>query len=93
MLLDAAKAVGRFVWEYLIPHCETEDVALNYIGDDFTVDQDEWSAYEIICPVKCVEPGETFMAIAEVYSITWLGIGITYRIGNFRPWPAEACRG
>ena len=27
MLLDAVKAAGRFVWEYLIPHCETEDVA------------------------------------------------------------------
>ena len=89
MLLDAAKAVGRFVWEYLIPHIETEDVALNYVGDD----KDGWSAYGIMCSLRDVEPGETFIAIAEVDSITWLGIGITYRIGNFRPWPAEACRG
>lgn len=89
MPLDAAKAVGRFVWEYLIPHIETEDVALNYVGDD----KDDWSAYETMCSLRDVEPGETFIAIAEVDSITWLGIGITYRIGNFRPWPAEACRG
>lgn len=23
----------------------------------------------------------------------WFGIGVAYRVGNFRPWPAEACRG
>ena len=92
-MIAAIKKAARFAWEYLIPHFETEEVALTYIGDDFTVDQSEWSAYEIICPLKCVEPGEEFMAIAEANSVTWLGIGITYRIGNYRPWPTEACRG
>lgn len=91
--IKAAKAVGRFVWNYLIPHFETEDVALRYVGDDITVDRHEWSSYEVVCPMSCVWIGEEFDGIAEAESFTWLGIGITYRIGNFRPWPKGLGRG
>lgn len=92
-LIKAAKSVGRFVWEYLIPHAVTEDVALAYVGDNWPADRSEWGAYELVCCMSDVETGESFDAIGEVDSITWLGIGIAYRVGNFRPWPWEVIHG
>jgi len=87
-LLAKVKAAALFIWEFLIPHVVTEDVALEYVGDDISTDWTEWSSYSIACCMADVQPGEVFDAVAEVESLTWLGIGITYRIGNFRPWQA-----
>ena len=41
-LLDKAKAALWFVWDFLIPQFITEDVALRYVGDDFTATWSEW---------------------------------------------------
>ena len=83
-LLDKAKTAGLFLWDFLIPRFITEDVALRYVGDDFTATWSEWDDYEIACSLTDVEPGEYFDGIAEVDCFTWLGIGFAYRLGNFR---------
>lgn len=85
-LLDKAKAAGLFLWDFLIPRFITEDVALRYVGDDFTATWSEWDDYEISCRLKDVEPGKCLDGIAEVDCFTWLGIGFAYRIGGFRPF-------
>ena len=85
-LLDKAKAAGLFLWDFLIPRFITEDVALRYVGDDFTATWSEWDDYEIACSLMDVEPGECFDGTAEVDCFTWLGIGFAYRIGGFRPF-------
>lgn len=78
----------RFAWEFLIPRFLTEDVALYRDGS-----ADDWSSYEIACRMDDVKPHEVFSGIAEVDSFSWLGLGITYRIGNFSPWPKGASNG
>lgn len=80
-LLGKAKAAARFIWEWIIPHCVTEDVALRYVNDG---QPNDWSSYEIACCMADIEPVELFAGIATVDSFVWLGFGITYRIGNFR---------
>ena len=45
-----------------------------------------WDAFEIVCSMEDVEPGERFDGIAEVDAFMWFGIGVTYRVGNFRKW-------
>lgn len=34
-----------------------------------------------------VQQGEAFDAVATVDSLGWLGFGVTYRVGECRPWP------
>lgn len=71
-----------FAADLLIPRFITEDVALQRVSPG-----DDWDDFEIVCSMADVQPGEVFGGIAEADSFTWLGMGVTYRIGNFRPWP------
>jgi hypothetical protein len=83
-LLAKAKAAALFAWDFLIPRFITEEVALRYVGDDFTAPYSEWSDYEIACSLVDVQPGEWFDGIATVDAFQFLGFGISYRIGEFR---------
>jgi hypothetical protein len=80
-LLSKAKAAALFLWG-LFPRFISEDVALRYVGSD----PDDWSGYEIACSMEDLEPGERFDAIATVDAFSFLVFGMTYRIGNFRPF-------
>lgn len=81
-MIDKIKTAARFAWDVLVPRFITEDVALSGSGT-------EWEDYEIVCCIADVQPGERFDAVATVDSFQFLGIGITYRIGNFRLWGVE----
>ena len=70
-----------FLFDILVPRFVTEDVALEKVGPG-----SGWDAYDLVMPMRLVEPGEQFDGIAEADSFTWLGFGITYRVGNFRPF-------
>lgn len=85
---NLAKKVAWFAWEFLITRFITEDVAIDRVTPG-----NEWKDFEIVCSLADARPGEVFGGIAEAESFSWLGFGITYRIGNFRPWSPEACRG
>lgn len=80
-MIAAIKKAARFAWDYLIPRVITEDVAVAMVGGG-----ENWDAFEIVCSMEDVEPGERFDGIAEVDAFQWLGFGMTYRVGNFRPW-------
>lgn len=67
----------------LVPRFLTEDVALRFVGGDRT----GLGTYEIVCCMNDVLPGEAFDAVATVDSFSWLGFGVTYRVGECRPWP------
>lgn len=82
-MIGAIKKAARFAWGVLIPRFITEDVALRYAGNGL---EDGWGCYEIVCAMVDVDPWETFDAIAEVDAFQWLGFGLTYRVGNLRPW-------
>lgn len=76
----------RFLWflfDFLVPRFITEDVAVSRSPGE---DSGNWECWVIECAMSDVQPGERFDGIAEVDAFTWLGFGITYRIGNFRPW-------
>ncbi len=73
-MIAAIKKAARFAWDYLIPRFITEDVAVAMVGS------------EIVCSMEDVEPGERFDGIADVDAFMWFGIGVTYRVGNFRKW-------
>lgn len=82
---DAASAAWRFLCyaaDFLVPRVITEDVALERIGPGGSLD--DWA---ISWRLQDVRPGEVFDAVGTVDSFTWLGFGITYRMGNVRPWP------
>lgn len=85
-VIAKAKAALWFVWDFLIPQFITEDVALRYVGDDFTAPWSEWSDFEIACCLKDVDPGEHFDGIAKVDSFQAFGIGFAYRVREFRPF-------
>ncbi len=87
-MIDKIKFAILFAWNVLVPRFITEDVALRYVGDDFTAPWSEWDDWEIACSLDDVQPGESFDGIATVDAFQFLGIGITYSIGNFRPWGA-----
>lgn len=72
----------RFAADILIPRFITEDVAMERVAPG-----EGWDKFEIACSMADVQPGERFDGIAEVDSFTWLGFGMTYRVGNFRHWP------
>ena len=80
-MIAAIKKAARFAWDYLIPRFITEDVAVAMVGG-----WENWDAFEIVCSMEDVEPGERFDGIAEVDAFMWFGIGVTYRVGNFRAW-------
>lgn len=83
------KSVLLFLWDFIIPRFVTEDVALDKFAPG-----EGWDKFEIVCPLRDALPGEEFDAIATVDAFQFLGFGITYRIGNMRPWVRpEACRG
>lgn len=82
-MIGAIKKAAWFAWDFLIPRFITEDVALRYAGNGL---EDGWGCYEIVCSMEDVEWCETFDAIAEVDAFQWLGFGMTYRVGNLRPW-------
>lgn len=71
----------RFLVDFLIPRLITEDVALEKVRPGTGLE-----CYEIACLMTDVRPGEMFDAIATVDSVTWLGIGVTYRAGDLRPF-------
>lgn len=77
------KGLLLFAWDFLVPRFITEDVALRRVGPG-----SDWDNFEIACSIADVQPGERFDGVAEVDSFTWLGFGMTYRVGNFRTWPA-----
>ena len=85
-MIKKLKITILFALNILISRFITEDVALRYVGDDFTTSSTEWSDYEIACSLADVEPDERFDGIATVDAFQFLGFGITYSIGNFREW-------
>lgn len=87
-MIDKIKFAILFAWNVLVPRFITEEVALRYVGDDFTAPWSEWDDWEIACSLADVLPGERFDGIATVDAFQCFGFGITYRIGNFRPWGA-----
>lgn len=82
-LLKKVKAAALFAWDVLVHRFITEDVALRCSVDHKPHD---WDSYEIQCCMADVEPSEVFDGIATVDSFQMFGFGITYRIGNFRPF-------
>lgn len=72
-------------YDFLFPRFITEDVALEKTGPGH-----DWDAYDVAFPMREVLEGEVFDAVASADAITWLGIGVCYRIGNSRPWPRMA---
>ena len=80
-MIAAIKKAARFAWDYLIPRFITEDVAVSMVGGG-----ENWDAFEIVCSMSDVQPGEVFDGVAEVDAFQWLGFGVTYRIGSFRKW-------
>ena len=69
--------------DLLVPRFLTEDVALRFVGGD----RAGLGSYEIVCCMNDVQPNEAFDAVATVDSFGWLGFGVTYRVGECRPWP------
>ena len=69
----------RIAADILVPRFITEEVAMEKVGPG-----SDWDAYDIACSMADVRPDEWFDGIATVDSFTWLGFGITYRVGNFR---------
>lgn len=80
-MIEKIKAAARFSWDVLVPRFITEDVAMERIGDGFSIKD-----FAPVCSVADVVPGESFDAIATVDAFQFLGMGFAYRIGNFRPW-------
>lgn len=80
--ITGAKAFLLFAWDLIIPRFITEDVALNHISGP----KDEIASYEIACSLCDVFPGEAFDAVATVDAFQFLGFGITYRVGEARPF-------
>lgn len=80
-MIATIKKAARFAWDYLIPRFITEDVAVAMVGS-----VDNWDAFEIVCSMEDVASGERFDGIAEVGAFMWFGIGVTFRVGNFRKW-------
>lgn len=82
-MIEKIKSAARFAWDVLVPRFITEDVAIERVGDGSS-----WDDFMIVCSLADVDPGERFDGIATVEAFQFLGIGVTYRIGNFRPWGA-----
>lgn len=80
-MITKIKIVLLFALDILVPRFITEDVAMERVapGSDF-------DCFDIACSMADVRPGEIFDCVATVDSFTWLGLGLTYRIGNFRSW-------
>ena len=75
----------RLAADVLIPRFLTEDVALEFMGGD----RKNIDSYRIICAMSDIQPGEEYDAVAAVDSFGWLGLGVTYRVGECRPWPSS----
>ena len=85
-LFDKAITTLLFALDFIVPRLITEDVALRYVGDPVTSNWSEWGDYEIACSLADVQPGEEFDGIGSVDAFQFLGFGLTYRVGNFRPF-------
>lgn len=59
-----------FLYDFLVPRIVTEDVAVNWDGDEYTV----------VCPVKELEPYEEHMGVCKIKAFTWLGVGFFGRM-------------
>lgn len=82
-MIKKIKTAARFAWDLIVPRFITEEVVVERVGKGSS-----WDAFEIVCSLSDVKPGERFDGVATVDAFQFLGIGITYRIGNFRPWGA-----
>ena len=82
MIARALRRLRRAA-DLLIPRFLAEDVALEFIG----ADRNDIDSYRIICAMSDIQPGEEYDAVAAVDSFGWLGFGVTYRVGECRPWP------
>lgn len=80
-MITKIKTIILFALDILLPRFITEDVAMEQIAPG-----SGWDSFDIACSMSDVRPDEVFDGVATVDSFTWLGIGITYRIGNFRRW-------
>lgn len=83
-VIEKIKNAAIFAWDVLVPRFITEDVAIKRVGNSSS-----WDEFEIVCSLADVDPGEQFDGIATVDCFQFLGIGISYRIGNFRPWSSR----
>lgn len=73
----------RFAADIIVPRFITEEVALAHVGPGR-----DWDDYHLVCSLSAVRPGERFDGVATVDSFTWLGMGLTYRVRDFRLWEA-----
>ena len=85
-LFDKAITTLLFALDFIVPRFITEDVALRYVGNPVMSSFSEWGDYEISCSLDDVQPGEEFDGIGSVDAFQFLGFGLTYRVGNFRPF-------
>lgn len=67
--------------KYLVPRFITEDVCLERVGPG-----DGMGAFNIACSLDDVLPGERFDGVATVDALVWLCFGVTYRVGEIRPF-------
>lgn len=82
-MITKIKIFVLFALDILVPRFITEDVAMSYSGSGARSD---WENYDIECSMIDVQPEEIFDGVATVDSFQFFGLGITYRIGNFRTW-------
>jgi len=85
-LFDKVITTLLFALDFIVPRFITEDVALRYVGNPVMSSFSEWGDYEIACSMDDVQPGEEFDGIGSVDAFQFLGFGLTYRVGNFRPF-------
>lgn len=85
-LFDKAITTLLFALDFIVPRFITEDVALRYVGDPVAPNMSEWGDYEIACSLADVQPGEEFDGIGSVDAFQFIGFGLVYRVGNFRPF-------
>lgn len=85
-LFDKAITTLLFALDFIVPRFITEDVALRYVGNPVMSSFSEWGDYEIACSLADVQPGEEFDGIGSVDAFQFLGFGMAYRVGNFRPF-------
>lgn len=64
----------KFLYDFLIPHWVTEDVALVYQGDEF----------EILCCVDDLTDDDVYDGLATSKAIAWLWFGFFGTLNNFR---------
>lgn len=70
----------RFL-DWIVPRFLTEDVALHDAGEH----------YEIVGPMKYLDPDERYDAVVSITSFNLFGSALFPKLaGEVRPWPKEA---